>query len=114
LSVSRIQPEQASTFARVVCDAFDLGDAAIPRLGAIVGREGWLDFGATAPKFRKQGSQAALLAARIEHARGPGCRALYTCSGEEVPGDPQHSYRNITRAGFRELEVKDNYAPPKP
>lgn len=139
LSVRRIDREQGSTFARIVCDAFDLGDAAIPWLAELAGREhwyvfmsfygdepagggalfvdngcAWTDFGATAPKFRRRGSQAALLAARINHAIELGCHALYTCTGEDVPGDPQHSYKNILNAGFREAYVKENYAPPKP
>ncbi|HUG99452.1 MAG TPA: hypothetical protein VMQ83_09790 [Gammaproteobacteria bacterium] len=41
-----------------------------------------------------------------------GCRKLLTCTGEAVPGDPQHSYRNILKAGFRESYVRDNYALP--
>ena len=68
---------------------------------------------AATPKFRQRGSQAAVLAARINHAVELGCRRLYSCTGEEVPGDPQHSYKNILKAGFRETYIKENYAPPK-
>lgn len=28
-----------------------------------------------------------------------------------VPGDPQHAYRNIERAGFHTSYLRDNYAP---
>lgn len=73
----------------------------------------WFDFGATAPAFRRRGSQAALLAARVERALDLGCRAMYTCTGVAVPGDPQHSYKNILKAGFREDYVRANYAPPR-
>lgn len=139
LSIRRIGPKQGSTFARIVCDAFDLGDAAVPWIAALSGRDNWhlfmsfagdepagtgalffhddcawTDFGATAPKFRQRGSQAALLAARVNHAVELGSRRLYTCTGEDVPGDPQHSYRNILKAGFRETYIKENYAPPRP
>jgi 2-keto-4-pentenoate hydratase/2-oxohepta-3-ene-1,7-dioic acid hydratase in catechol pathway len=31
----------------------------------------------------------------------------------EVEGDPQHSYKNIVRMGFRPAYVRENYAPPK-
>lgn len=138
LSIRRITAEQGATFARIVCDAFDLGDAAIPWLARLAGRErwhlfmsfygdepagagalfldsgcAWTDFGATSPKFRRRGSQAALLAARINQAVEHGCQALYTCTGEDVPGDPQHSYKNILSAGFREAYIKENYAPPR-
>lgn len=138
LSIRRLTPEQGTTFARVACDAFDLGNAAIPWVASLAGREhwhffmsyygaepagtgalfvsggcGWTDFGATASKFRKRGGQAALLAVRINHAIALGCHRLYTSTGEEVAGDPQHSYRNILKAGFRETLIKENYAPPR-
>lgn len=138
LSIRRIGPEEGRSFARIVCDAFDLGDAAVPWIAALAGRDdwhlfmsfdngepagtgalfyhndcAWTDFGATAPKFRQRGSQAALLAARIDHAVNLGCRRLYTCTGKEVPGDPQYSYKNILKAGFRETYIKENYAPPR-
>lgn len=139
LTIRRIGPEHGTAFARIVCDAFDLGDAAVPWIAAVAGRErwrlfmsfdgdepagtgalfidngcAWTDFGATAPGFRQRGSQAALLATRINHAVELGCRKLYSCTGEAVPGDPQHSYRNLLKAGFRETYVRENYAPPRP
>ncbi len=36
---------------------------------------------------------------------------MLTTTGEEVEGDPQHSYKNIVRAGFREAYVRENFAP---
>lgn len=138
LSIRRLNTDQGDTFARVACDAFDLGNAAIPWVASLAGRDnwhffmsyygaepagtgalfvsggyGWTDFGATASKFRRRGGQAALLAVRINHAIALGCRRLYTCTGEEVVGDPQHSYRNIVKAGFHETLLKENYAPPR-
>lgn len=138
LTIRRIGPEHGEAFARIACDAFDLGELAVPWLAGLTSREdwhvfmsfegdepvgtgalfvsngcGWTDFGATSPRFRQRGSQAALLAARIEYARELGCRALFSCTGEAVPGDPQHSYGNILKAGFRETYIKENYAPPR-
>jgi GNAT superfamily N-acetyltransferase len=72
---------------------------------------GWLDWGATAPAFRRRGSQSALLRRRILDALDMGCRLILTETGEEVEGDPQHSYKNILRMGFREAYVRENYAP---
>ena len=72
-----------------------------------------IDLGATAPKFRGRGSQGAVLARRIECALDLGCQEMVTCTGIAVPGDPQHSYSNIKRAGFRETYIRDNYAPPR-
>ncbi len=139
LRIEEIGPERGEAFARIACDAFDLGDAAVPWLARLPGRPGWhvfmsfdgdepagtgtlfcrdgfawFDFGATAPRFRRRGSQSALLARRVRHALDLGCRALFTCTGEAVPGDPQHSYGNIKKAGFQEDYLRENYAPPKP
>lgn len=138
LTVRQIGPEHGEAFARIACDAFDLGDAAVPWLAAVPGRPNWhvfmsfdgdqpagtgllfvqdglawSDFDTTAPAFRQRGGQSTLLAHRIRYASNLGCRAIYTCTGEDVPGDPQHSYSNILRAGFREDYVRENYAPPK-
>jgi len=138
LSIRRVGPEDGEAFARIVCDAFDIGEAAIPWLARLPGREGWhvfmsfdgdrpagtgtlfikdglasVDFGATAPEFRRRGSQGALLARRIEHALELGCSRLFTCTGEAVEGDPQHSYGNILKCGFKEDYVRANYAPPR-
>ena len=79
----------------------------------IDGKLAWTDFGATAPGFRQRGSQSALLRHRVQFALDRGCRQVFTCTGESVPGDPQHSYSNILKAGFKEDYVRPNYAPPK-
>jgi GNAT superfamily N-acetyltransferase len=138
LEVRLVGREHGDDFARIVCDAFDLGVAAIPWFAEIPGRPdwhvfmsfadgvpagtgaifvkngaAWFDFGATAPSFRQRGSQSALLTRRIAHACELGCRTLLTCTGEAVPGDPQHSYRNLLKAGFRETSLRENYAPPR-
>lgn len=136
LRLEKIGEDRGTDFGRIVCNAFDLGDAAIPWLarlpsrpewhvfmsfdgdmpagaGALFIRDGiaWSDFGATDPVFRRRGSQGALLARRIEFAMQAGCREIHTCTGEDVAGDPQHSYRNILKMGFRPTYVRDNYAP---
>lgn len=138
LSIEQIGAEHGAAFGRIVADAFDLGDAAAPWLACLAGRPGWhlfmsfdgnapagagalyvrddvawTDFGATAPAYRRRGSQGALLARRVEHALELGCRTVFTCTGEDVPGDPQHSYRNILKAGFEPDYVRENYAPPE-
>ena len=137
LAVREIGREHGEAFAEIVCNGFDLGDAAIAWLAKLPGRAGWhvymsfagdepagvgalfvrdgvgwTDYGATAPEFRRRGSQGAVMAARLERARELGCRRIFTCTGVAVPGDPQHSYNNILKAGFGEAYVRDNYAPP--
>jgi GNAT superfamily N-acetyltransferase len=138
LTVRSAKAADAEAFAGIECDAFDLGAAAAPWLARLVGRPGWhvfmsfaeampagagvlfvkdrlgwCDWGATAPAFRGRGSQSALLARRIAHALDLGCRLIGTETGEAVPGDPQHSYRNIERAGFEPTGVRPNWALPK-
>ncbi|MDX1655484.1 MAG: GNAT family N-acetyltransferase [Candidatus Competibacteraceae bacterium] len=137
LRVEPIGPEHAEDFARIVAFGFDFTDAALPCLAALVGRPdwhiymsfagdqpagtgallvrdgiGWLDWAATHPDHRRKGGQGALLARRIRDAAELGCRMLFTATGEEVPGDPQHSYKNILRVGFQEAYLRENYAPP--
>lgn len=138
LEIRAVGREHGEDFARIACNAFDLGDGAVPWLAQMPGRPGWhvfmsfagdvpagtgamfvrdglawFDFGATAPAFRRRGSQGALLARRISHAITLGCRKLLTCTGEAVPGDPQHSFGNLVKAGFRKTYVRANFAPPK-
>ncbi|MDP6707267.1 MAG: hypothetical protein QF893_13055 [Alphaproteobacteria bacterium] len=139
LEIRAAEADDRAAFGEIVADAFDLGAAAAPLIGGLIGRPGWhvfmsfegdqaagagtlfvrdgvgwLDWGATRPAFRGRGSQSAILARRIEAALDLGCRLLATTTGEEVPGDPQHSYSNIVRMGFRPAYLRQNYAPPKP
>ena len=78
---------------------------------AIDGDRAWFEWAATDPAFRQRGSQRALLARRIEDAVNAGCTRLMTCTGEAVPGDPQHSYHNIEWAGFEPQFVRENWVP---
>jgi len=138
VTVHQAGPEHMAAFGRIAAAAFDLGDAAAKWIacldrargwrayvsvadGEVVGTGGlfvrdgigWLDFGATAPRHRGKGSQSALLRRRILDAMDLGCRLIGTATGEAVEGDPQHSYRNIQRMGFREAYIRENYAPPR-
>jgi len=138
VQVREARAEDMPAFARIAVAAFDLGrelepwlvhldrapgwhafvgvaDGAVVATGGLFVHDGigWLDFGATTPSCRGRGAQSALLRQRIVHALDLGCRTLATATGEAVPGDPQHSYRNILKLGFREAYVRDNYAPPR-
>lgn len=136
LTVREIGVEFGIAFGEIICDAFDLGDKAIPWLAKLPGRKdwhifmsfagdkpagvgalfvrngfGWTDYGATALEFRRRGGQGAVMAARLHRAIELGCKKIFSCTGVSVPGDPQHSYSNILRAGFKEEYVRENYAP---
>ena len=69
----------------------------------------YTDWGATHPDFRRRGCQGALLSHRISEAIKLGCKQIVTTTGEEVPGDPQHSYKNILRVGFHESYLRENW-----
>ena len=136
LSVRRIEPDESEAFASIVAPAFDFTPASVPVIaalpddpdwhlymsfdgvhpagtGALYMRErvGYLDFAATDPDFRRRGSQTALLNRRIWDALDAGCTSIVTMTGEAAPGDPQHSYQNILKAGFREAYLRENWIP---
>ena len=68
--------------------------------------------GATSPRFRQRGAQTALVAARVALARELGCAWIGGHTGEPVADDPQHSFRNMTRAGLVPIGRADTFAPP--
>lgn len=136
LTIREIGPEHADAFGRIVAAGFDLSPDAAALFNGLVGRDGfhlymafdgerpastgllcidgrdaWFDWGATDPDQRGRGAQRALLARRIDDAITAGCTRLMTCTGEEVPGDPQHSYHNIEWAGFRPEYLRENWIP---
>jgi GNAT superfamily N-acetyltransferase len=137
LRVERVDPDRADDFAAVVVSGYGLPAWTAPFAANVVGRPGWscyvaydgnspagagalfvegaigwLGFAATLPNYRGRGAQSAILAARIEDARKQGCRTVTTETGELEEGRPANSYRNIVRAGFREVGVRPNYRAP--
>lgn len=122
-----------AAFARVVRVSYDLPEAAEPWL-ATVPERGWrcwialdgdeavgaaglfaaegtayLGLAGTLPAHRGRGAQNALLAARVRAAAEHGCALVVTETGERHDDRPSGSYRNILRAGFRELGVTANW-----
>jgi GNAT superfamily N-acetyltransferase len=139
LDVREIGTEHGTEFARLLGGAYGLPEALEPVTAALPGRAGWhcwlaraegepaaaaalhvedgagyLGLAGTAPEHRGKGGQSALLSVRIERARELGCDAVFTETGEQVPGRPSASYRNIVRAGFEELHVVRNWLGPDP
>jgi len=136
LTIARIGPESAEQFASIVGDAFDFDPAFQPAIAALANDPDWhlymsfngeqpagtgalyikgdvayLDFGATHPDFRRRGGQTGVLNTRIKSALNAGCTSIVTMTGEAVPGDEQHSYRNIQRAGFEPAYLRENWIP---
>ncbi len=136
LTIRKIGKENAEDFARIVVPCFDMTESSIPLVASIVnhpnyhlymGFEGqssaatgalfykdgiaYCDWGSTHSDFRGRGFQGALLAHRINDAIQMGAEVIYTATGEDVPGDPQHSYKNILRYGFTENYLRENWVP---
>jgi Acetyltransferase (GNAT) family len=74
---------------------------------------GWFGAAATLPDKRRLGAQNALLAARVVRGREASCEALTVETGKQTDERPSNSYRNIQRAGFRELYVRPNFLSPQ-
>lgn len=136
LAIRRIGPEHASDFAAIVSNAFDFGNGFQAAIAALINNPNWhvymsfegdtpagtgalyirdriayLDFGATHADFRRRGSQAGVLNTRVREAIDAGCTSIMTMTGEAVPGDAQHSYRNILKAGFEKAYLRENWVP---
>lgn len=90
------------------------GDVAVGAAAVVVdGDAAWFGLGATLAEHRGRGAQGALFAARSRVALDAGARHFVTETGAPADGDrPGPSYRNMLRWGFREAELRPNYASP--
>ena len=136
LTIRAARIEDAPAVGTLLASAFDVPEPGAVLFSSVVGRRRWLTyvaahddavvaagglfadgnmgyvaFAATDPRYRKLGAQRALLARRLRDGLDLGCRAFVSETGESVPGDPQHSYKNLLQVGFREQYLRDNYAP---
>jgi hypothetical protein len=136
LRVEKVGLDRSHDFGTIVCGAFGMQPTSVPLLAGIAaddrwhlfvsydgdtpagagalfveGNAGWLEWGATHPDFRSRGSQASIMASRLNLAAELGCDHVFTETGEAVDGDPQHSYKNILKAGFEESVLRLNFAP---
>jgi GNAT superfamily N-acetyltransferase len=139
LAAVEIGPERAAEFARIVVQAYGLPEVAGPMVAALPGRtswlcylatdagraigaaamfargrEAWLGLAATDPSARGRGAQTLLLARRISDAARLGAGEVYVETGEQVEGEPQTSYGNILKAGFKRLYARANLLAPGP
>jgi hypothetical protein len=136
LAIAEIGPDRAMDFARPVAAGFAAPPPFQAWLAALPGRAGWriyaaysgtepvaggalycrngvgwLGITATAPAHRRRGAQTVLLARQIADAIATGCRDIAAETGVPVPGEPNHSYANMLRAGFEIAYLRDNYLP---
>lgn len=136
LTIRRARPEEAAHVGAILGPQLDLPAEGSKVFEAVVGRRGWHTYLAwdgatpvaaglafisgdvaymagagTVPGHRGRGAQLALLVERVRVALSHGCHTLVVETGEPFPGDPQHSHRNIERAGFRVVATRANFAP---
>ena len=137
LEIRVVGRELGGEFGRVVAEGFGLPQSVAPWIGALPGRPNWicvmaladispvaagavylngeyawLGLGTTLPSHRRLGAQTALLARRVSEAAARGAKVAVTETGERLPDKPSHSYRNILRAGFEEMYLRQNYMSP--
>ena len=70
---------------------------------------GWLGFGGTLPSWQRRGAQSAIIARRIQDAADLGCTLLTVETKEDSPKWPNHSFRNMLRAGFKIAYLRPKY-----
>jgi GNAT superfamily N-acetyltransferase len=137
LFVVPVEARHASTFGRILANNLAFPPHMPSFYAALVGRANWHGFvaldgdeavaagamfvhdgvaylagGATNPTHRRRGAQRALLAARLDQANQLGCRWAVSETGEAVPGEPNHSYNNLLRAGFEVVYSRANFVGP--
>jgi hypothetical protein len=136
LEIGPARADELPRATEIFCAAFDADRALAPVFASVHGAPGWhflvaraggepialgilyvsgatalLFGGATSPRFRQRGAQAALVATRVALARELGCARVGAHTGEPVPDDPQHSFHNMSRAGLVPVGRMDSYAP---
>jgi len=139
LRVESIGSESAAAFARVALSAFEMPAELTPMLTGFIGKPGWihylgfdgnepvsaaalyvsgqvgwLGFGSTLASHRGRGGQGALFARRIEDGLKLGCKWFVTETGEDLPSQPNPSYHNMLRAGFKLAYLRPNYVHQSP
>lgn len=83
-------------------------------VGALYVNDGlaWLGVGATLKEHRGRGAQSLLIDRRVRDALAMGVTGVHVETGHPLPGDAiGPSYRNILRAGFEVLFVREHYMP---
>jgi hypothetical protein len=134
LKIKSIEREYADAFADVALTAFEMPSELHPLLIGNVGKPGWyhylgfdgeqpvtaaamyvkddvgwLGFGSTLESYRKRGGQGAMFARRIEDGIKLGCKWFVTETGEDTPENPNPSYHNMIRSGFKLAYQRPNY-----
>jgi len=89
--------------------AFDKDKPAGSAGVCITGETAYLSFANVLPKYRKRGIQGELLKRRIDAAKNRGVKWVFVDTGEDSEENPNPSYWNILRCGFRLMYNRPNY-----
>jgi hypothetical protein len=139
LRVEKIGKDQADAFADVTLPVWGIPPAGRPLAKGYVGQPGWhhyvafdgekpvsvaamfingetawLGFASTLKKYRKRGGQGAMFARRIQDGLALGVKWFVTETGEDTPEDPNPSYHNMLRSGFKLAYLRRNYVHRRP
>jgi GNAT superfamily N-acetyltransferase len=134
LRIEQIGLEQAVAYAQTFLAGFEMPVEMEPMVTGAIGRTGWHHYlayagdvpvsaaalyvagdvgcligAATLPDYRRRGGQGALMARRIRDAAALGCRWLVTETGEDTAENPNPSYHNMVRTGFKLAYLRPNY-----
>ena len=92
--------------------ALDSGNVAGAGFLYLAGGDAWLGAGGVRAEYRGRNVHRALMAMRIEHAIAAGCTRIVTETGEPIGDEPNPSFANMQRCGFRKVYSRLNYAAP--
>ena len=135
LSVEEAGPESAETYGRIIFESFGWEDERlIDWFAASVGKQGYRHYlvkhrnhavaagalhvsdaiasmalAGTLRGYRGKGAQSLLLKTRIQRAVEAGCTYMVSETGEEKPGKPVPSFRNMQRFGFEVAYLRQNW-----
>ncbi len=102
----------ASSIGKENCVTFMAFDGSKPAGSAgvyMTGKNAYLAFANVLPEYRKRGLQGEFLKLRADAARSRGAEWLFVDTAEDSPENPNPSYWNMLRHGFRLLYNRPNY-----
>lgn len=134
LHVKAIGKDQADEYANVLLPAFGITPAYRPLVKGNVGKPGWyhylafagekpvstaalfingevawLGFMSTLKTYRNRGGQRVMFARCIEDGLALGCKWFVAETEEDTPDQPNPSYRNMLRSGFKLAYLRRNF-----
>lgn len=136
LRVEQIGHAQADVFGETACAGFGMPPELKSMMSGCVGKHGWLHYVAwdhvtpaavaalyvndgvgwlgvatTLPQFQRRGAQGALMSRRILDGIDLGCHWFVTETGEDTPENPNPSFHNMMRTGFKVAYDRPNFMP---